>query len=307
MAVMSLTRRKLLHSTAALAALPGTTRAQTSPTQPPPAQVPKVKFGNAEISRIVLGANPFYGVSHFNATYDRVMREWCTSSKVVEIMHQCAAHGINAFQYITSPRCQADYERFTAEGGKMHLIVQASRDPEDIVKTLRPLAVYHAGEFTDNAWRQGKMDGVRDFCKRLRQLGVLVGVGSHIPEVLAEIESQGWDVDFYVGCVYNRRRTPEEWRKLLGGDIPVQPTETYLEGDPPRMYQVLRQTAKPCFAFKVLAAGRISNVERAFRQAFESLKPIDCLFVGMFPRAKDEVKENAEIVSRLLQRVSGSA
>jgi hypothetical protein len=41
-------------------------------------------------------------------------------------------------------------------------------------------------------------------------------------------------------------------------------------------------------------------VEQAFRTAFESLKPIDGVFVGVFPRAKDEVRENAEIVHRIL-------
>jgi len=76
-----------------------------------------------------------------------------------------------------------------------------------------------------------------------------------------------------------------------------------VQSDPPRMYSVMRQTAKPCFAFKVLAAGRIQErggVEQAFRTAFESIKPIDGIFVGIFPHAKDEIRENAEIVHRIL-------
>ena len=54
----------------------------------------------------------------------------------------------------------------------------------------------------------------------------------------------------------------------------------------------------------VLAAGRINDkgVEQALRTAFESIKPIDGIYVGMFPRVKDEVKENAEIVHRILTR-----
>jgi len=64
----------------------------------------------------------------------------------------------------------------------------------------------------------------------------------------------------------------------------------------------MRQTRKPCFAFKILAAGRVEeqSVAAAFRTAFRSLKPNDGVFVGMFPRYKDEVKENAEIVHRIL-------
>jgi hypothetical protein len=70
------------------------------------------------------------------------------------------------------------------------------------------------------------------------------------------------------------------------------------------MYAVMRQARKPCFAFKILAAGRIAanGVERAFRTAFESIKPTDGVFVGMFPRVRDEVREDAEVVHRILAR-----
>jgi hypothetical protein len=43
-------------------------------------------------------------------------------------------------------------------------------------------------------------------------------------------------------------------------------------------------------------------VEQAFRTAFEGIKPNDGVFVGLFPRVKDEVRENAECVARILAR-----
>jgi hypothetical protein len=105
-------------------------------------------------------------------------------------------------------------------------------------------------------------------------------------------------VDFYVCCVYNRTRTEGERRQLLGGENPLG--ELYLVDDPPRMYKVIRQTRKPCFAFKILGAGRVTNVEAAFKQAFESIKPTDGVIVGMFPKLRDQVRENATIVHRIL-------
>ena len=80
------------------------------------------------------------------------------------------------------------------------------------------------------------------------------------------------------------------------------PGELYLQSDPPRMYRFMRQTRKPCFAYKILAAGRIDErgMDEAFRTAFASIKPADAVFVGMFPRVKDEVRENAERVCRIL-------
>ena len=325
---MSNTRRGFLQSSAALAAgLTGVAEAQQARPQaqnlPPgtpqiparaagplrPAseiQVPKMKFGNVEISRMVLGCNPFYGYAHYNNTLGTIMKEWYTADRVCDVLHQVNRFGINAFNYVHLDRGPQDWARFQAEGGKMHLIIQvtAGVDSAMLVKTLKPLALQRQGEVVDKAYQNGEMNTVKEWCKQARDLGVLVGVGTHKPEVIAQVEEEGWDVDFYAGCVYNRTRTPEEWKKALNGEIMEMPGEIYLQSDPPRMYRVMRQTRKPCFAFKILAAGRIPDrgVDQAFRTAFESIKPTDGIYVGMFPRVKDEVKENAERVQRILTK-----
>jgi hypothetical protein len=294
---MSNTRRSFLQVGAALAAQQA---AQPQST----VQVPKMKFGGAEISRMVLGVNPFYGYAHYNNNFSVVMKEWYTEDKVCALMHQCNRYGINAFNYVHLDRGPRDLARFQAEGGKMHLVIQVTAGVEAsmLVKTLKPLALQRQGEVVDKAYQTGQMNTVKEWCKQVRDLGVLVGVGTHKPEVIAQVEEEGWDVDFYAGCVYNRTRTSEEWKKVLNGEITEMPGDIYLQSDPPRMYRVMRQTRKPCFAFKILAAGRIPDrgVDQAFRTAFESIKPTDGIYVGLFPRVKDEVKENAERVSRIL-------
>jgi hypothetical protein len=253
---------------------------------------------------MVLGVNPFYGFAHYNNNFSASMKEWYTADKVCALMHQCNRYGINAFNYVHLDRGPQDWARFQAEGGKMHLIIQVTAGVESsmLVKTLKPLALQRQGEVVDKAYQTGQMNTVKEWCKQARDLGVLVGVGTHKPEVIAQVEEEGWDVDFYAGCVYNRTRTPEEWKQALHGEMLEMPGDIYLQSDPPRMYRVMRQTRKPCFAFKILAAGRIPDrgVDQAFRTAFESIKPTDGIYVGMFPRVKDEVKENAERVHRIL-------
>ena len=79
---MSTSRRNFLQSGAALAAgLTGgaaTVEAQATGQARGPAQslkpaseiqVPKMKFFHAEISRVVLGVNPFYGYAHYNNNF----------------------------------------------------------------------------------------------------------------------------------------------------------------------------------------------------------------------------------------------
>ena len=71
-------------------------------------QVPKMKFGNTEISRLVCGCNQFYGFSHFNSTLDAAMREYYTQARVCDVLHQCNRFGINGFNYYPGGRGQSD-------------------------------------------------------------------------------------------------------------------------------------------------------------------------------------------------------
>src|SRR5579863_5924043 len=76
---MSNSRRQFLQSSAALAVgLMGSntlaaaetsvaeTPASPAPSGEKPLQVPKMRFGTVEVSRLVLGVNPLYGFVHYN-------------------------------------------------------------------------------------------------------------------------------------------------------------------------------------------------------------------------------------------------
>ena len=313
---MPKTRRQFLQSSAALAiGLVGNNKLEARDAHPPaskiapssgeaPCQVPKMKFGSAEISRLVLGVNPLYGFVHYNNNFASAVREWYTQERVVEVLHRAASFGINAFNFVNVPRSGDDWLRFAAEGGKMHLVMQvtAHDDPAKLVELYKPLAMQRRGEEIDLAFQQGNMAAERDWCRKARDLGVMVGVGTHKPEVIELCEEQGWDIDFYAGCVYNRTRTDDEWRALLNGNLPEMTRDIYLQGDPDRMFKVIRQTPKPCFAFKILAAGRVAEqaVPAAFKKAYASIKPNDAVYIGVFPKNKDEIRENAQLVHDLL-------
>ena len=177
---MSDTRRRFLQSGAVLAAgltggsAIGTQTAGPGTGQPPatlkPAsdlQVPKMKFFHAEVSRLVLGVNPFYGYAHYNNNLANSMREWYTTDRVCAVMHQCTRFGINAFNYVHLDRGPQDWVRFQAEGGKMHLIIQVTGgvDSEMLVRTLKPLALQRQGEVVDTAWQNGQMETVKEWCR----------------------------------------------------------------------------------------------------------------------------------------------
>ena len=125
------------------------------------------------------------------------------------------------------------------------------------------------------------------------------GVSTHIPAVIEKIEDAGWDVDFYMACVYQRHRSKEELMALLG-HVPIPVKEVYLGDDPPRMWEAMRRTDRPCLAFKILAAGRLcdrqEDVETAFSTTFTSIKKDDGVIVGMYPEYEDQIALNASYV-----------
>ena len=291
-------RRAFLQSSAGLAV------AAAAETAPP---IPTVKFGKTEITRLIIGSNPFYGYSHTNRTLDLSMREYYTQDRKMEILHAAERNGITAWQLHYDEQPMADFARYRREGGKMHLILLADfelmKNPKLLpsVAKLGPLGIAHHGNRTDERFRSGQKDLVRDFLKAVRDSGVMVGLSAHNPHVFETVESEGWDIDYYQCCLYRVSRTSEETRAEFG-EAPLG--ETFMEKDPERMCKVIRQTRKPCLAFKLLGAGRTSGspalVERSFRFAYNNIKPGDAAIVGMFPKFKDEVKENTDLVRRVL-------
>jgi hypothetical protein len=275
--------------------------------------LPTVKFGKAEITRLIIGSNPFYGYSHFNRIVDAQMREWYTQERKLEVLQSAERNGIGTWQCHYNDQPLADYLRYREQGGKMNFILLAdfalmqdsSRIPE-AVRRMQPLGIAHHGNRTDERFRAGEKHKIREFLKAVRDSGVRVGLSTHNPAVVDTAESENWDVDYYQTCLYFVTRTPEEARRVYG-EAPVG--EIYMEKDPERMCKMIRATRKPCLAFKVFGAGRTVNsrqaVENSIRFALANIKPTDAIIIGFYPRFSDQVKEDAEIVRGILSGTKG--
>jgi hypothetical protein len=250
---------------------------------------------------LICGANPFNGGSHLSVFVNRQMKEYYTPEQILKTLRRCQEVGINCWQSGTG---NAElYKRYIDEGGKMHYLAIAAGNQSsiDTLKRVGCIGIAHHGEVTDRMFKTGEIDKMHDYLKRVRDSGMLVGVSTHMPDVVDTVESKGWDVDYYMTCVYERHRSAEDLERLLG-QAPIPVGEVYLPLDPPRMFKAMNQTKRPCLAFKILAAGRLSDrrhwVEAAFRQTFESIKPIDGAIIGIYDRYSDQPAENAAMVRR---------
>ena len=275
-------------------------------------KLPQVQFGKYSISRLVCGSNPFGALSHLSTMIDYEFRLYYTPEQIVTTLKRCQEEGINAVQGLRPDV----YRKFTQAGGKMQVFSNGRGDPAGIKAMIEggAIGIHHFGVTTDVLYKQGKLSEAREYLKRVRQAGVLVGLTTHIPAVVDIVESEGWDIDYFMTAVYQWGRTKEDLEKLFGDKKELLPVETYsviaregysevfLNGDPPKMYKVIRQTKKPCIAYKILAAGRRAmtpaSIEQAFKEAFENIKPSDVIIVGMYDRYIDQVAENAGYVRR---------
>jgi len=271
-----------------------------SSVQSAEANLPVINFGKYSLSRLICGANPFNGGSHLSVFVNRAMREYYTAEQILKTLRRCQQVGINCWQ--ASGGNHKLYRRFIEEGGRMHYLSLGS-NPADIEELAKAgtIGIAHHGEVTDRLFKAGQLDTIHDYLKRVRDAGLMVGLSTHMPDVIEAVEAKNWDVDFYMACVYERHRSAAELEKLLG-QAPIPVGEVYLPQDPPRMFKVMQQTRRPCLAFKILAAGRLSDreawVEQAFRETFQSIKPTDAVIVGIYDRYSDQPAENAEYTHR---------
>jgi hypothetical protein len=289
-------RRDFIKGTAlstALAASPAAGAAEA-------ASLPQCKLGRHSISRLICGANPFNAGSHLSVFFNQELRRYYTPDQIVKTLRRCGEVGVTCWQS-TSGNLQL-HRRLVSEGVKMQFL-SLEYNPATIPALVEAgcIGIAHHGEYTDRMFKSGQIDQARDMLKRVRDAGLLVGVSTHMPAVVDTIESKGWDVDYYMTCVYERHRTKAELEQLLG-QAPIPVGEVYLPQDPPRMYKMIRQTRRTCLAFKILAAGRLSEkpewVEQAFRETFAAIKPGDAVIVGMYDEFSDQPALNAELVRR---------
>jgi hypothetical protein len=270
--------------------------------------LPCVTWNGRRISRLLIGHNPFKGQSHYYSALDAEMKEWYRPElgHDLEILDRCEECGINTAQF-GAPVMHSILRRHKERGGRIQWIAtfygREGGDPELELEEIlnvdpRPIGVYYYGGRLDELFLQGRIQEATENVKRLRDTGLLVGVGSHLPELMDSIESMGWDVDFYETCVYTVYADKKTARI-------ERDNEVFEDADRERMFEFIKRASKPCIAFKVLAAGRKCRTEEdtraALEYAFSHIKETDVVLVGMWQKYRDQVAQNAEWTREILK------
>ena len=273
---------------------------EASPATPESAgPLPTIRLGDHEVSRLIVGANPLSGYSYLGSAMDQEMREYFTRERVVEFLTRCEHAGIDTHQFHDTASMAGIIRTLRERGSKMKFIcLHSGGGIEQVIRDTRPIAIVHHGGVTDSLFRQGNSVQVHDFVKRVRDAGVLAGVSAHNPDCVKRIADEDWQLEFFMTCFHNLTRSQEEQARMSPADA-LPKDHGFFASDPAAMTEVARQVKQPCLGFKILAAGRKCDtpqaVQSAFQYAFEHLKPIDGVIVGMYPRHRDQVTENAAL------------
>lgn len=269
--------------------------------------LPVTRLGRAEVSRLIIGGNPFSGVSHQSGEHDRAMRDYYTAARIKDTLHACEAAGINTLFARADNHIMRLLNEYWNDGGTILWFAQTAPERGNPTHNIQQAAsagatgIYVHGGVTDAFYEQGKLESVAEQLAAARQTGAVVGMASHHPRVHLGAQELDLDVDFYMQCAYN----------LTGrrGKIDVaDPEERFDPEDPPKAYAAVRALRKPCVVYKVLAAGR-RDPETALKEAYRNIKDADAVLIGMFTKhLPTMVEDNVRLVGELLgTEVTGSA
>ncbi len=264
------------------------------------ADMPTVPFGPTRVSRLIIGGNPFSGNSHFSSALSEEMADYFTADRIVRTLLRAQQMGVKTMQSRGDRHIMRVLREYRNSGGTMDWIAQTASELANLQGNIRQIAragaigAYHHGSRTDRLWTEGRIDEVRPLLAVMRDEGLQVGLGTHIPEVIDYAEEKGWDLDFYMACLYNLNRKPRDGA-IVSSSL-AQEEDRFVDADRDEMAKRILATDKTVLAFKLLAAGRKTdtpdNTRQAFRWAFAHIKPSDAVVVGVFPKYRDQVREN---------------
>lgn len=239
-----------------------------------------VHIGNVEVSRFILGSNPFSGFSHQSPDVDLLMKRYYTVAKIKETLFEAESLGINTLIARTDHHVMRLLLEYWDEGGRLQWFAQTCPEVGDHAACINRAASMGAkachihGGVMDFLLAQKRLDEIPAAVDMIRQKGMLAGIAGHDPEVFKWAEDH-LDVDYYMCSYYNSAHRDKSAERVSG--LP----EWFLEEDRTAMTALIQTLSRPVIHYKVMAAGRNDPAE-ALTYVARSMRTGDAVCVGVF-------------------------
>jgi hypothetical protein len=239
--------------------------------------MPTIKLGDFEVSRLILGSNPFWGFWHDNPRKPEAYTQ--EGRKVV--MDAAAAKGITAIWTPAYKEWIALWNDYKEQGGKLKTWIgqpdgYKEVSLEDQITACAKnggSAVCVQGVNVDEAMENKDYDKLKRWLGLIRDYGLPAGLASHKPENILKAEEAGLPTEFY--------------HLTLG--VP----DTFDKDARDKSLKTIQQIDKPMVVYKVFGAGRFQP-KNAFPYVMKAIRRKDGLCIGV--DNPEQVAENAEIV-----------
>ena len=271
-----------------------------------------VDFFGHKVSKLIVGDNSMTGHSYIEDIAPGAdMKKYYTAENIKAALKKIQASGINTMVPLAHPYMPRVFEEFQYDGGEMQFIWQPWVNTDkmtdsirDLPKSLNTIATYHQGTTTDYHYEREEYDIIKDNIKALKEFGIPVGIGTHLPEVIERAEEEDWGADFYMACMQNARRGRRgEQSGFITGKTKAH-IRFYPE-DRPIMLETLKKVEKPIIAFKIFAGGQMFTAKTeeeingllkgVYEEVFSALKPNDIAAMGVFQRDNDQITQNVKM------------
>ena len=280
--------------------------------------LPTTNFFGTEITRLILGDNPAHGNTYIPDLITREeMTEYFTPDNIVKMLFSSQDAGYNTVLALASPLMLDALCKFKADCGKLHIIFQ-TYPPSidnfaqniDEMAGFEPIAIYHQGSTGETLIDNEEIDTYLKNIETIRKTGFPTGIALHVPENVHRAEKENWNADFYVLCPYNIRRNRKgHISSFITGEskawVVFHPDDRLV------MFPVVQQLNKPVIIIKALAGGQIymgkpkeeypAITEQYLAETYANIKPSDVVCLGVFQRDQNQVRQNAEIVAKILK------
>lgn len=264
------------------------------------------KICGVELSRIILGGNPFGGWAHCRDLryVNTLVKAYNTHEKIMETFRMCEEAGINAF--LSNPALAFYFQDYQKRGGKMTFISDSGHKEGVVVGARQSVeagaSMVYAHGFTtdkwmaDNDWKSGELA-----LGEMRKLGVPVGLGAHSFKTMKFLVEHDLIPDFWMKTIHptdywSFQKDPRD----DGEGEPGAEKHGWYDNcwcrDPEALAAWFEKRDEPWIAFKTMAAGAVPP-KKAVPFAFEHGADYICMGMMDF-----QVVENVNIATEALDK-----
>lgn len=251
-----------------------------------PGQLPQIKLGHLEVSRLILGSNPFFGFAHGNPQASpQEMTAYYTEDRVMAVLDDAAEQGVTAVWTPCYDHWIRLWNKYRERGGKLKIWIGQPDPGADQMKQHITAAAKNGAQAiciqgirVDEQMQARKFQVLRGWLELIKSFGLPAGLATHGAKTHLVAEEKGLPTDFYHQTLYR--------------------PDHYMREGLEESLAAIEKIEKPVVAYKALGAGRFLPKD-ALPVIFKRLRPKDGICLGMFPKKKDEIGENAALTRRL--------